>query len=89
MQAWQAPSGTAIKGTSITQNVERHFREAVRTIPTTKADFDADGNLTEEAFRKIADQAMDIVCAADLEEAEKTGLYPVPTWKLRRSGFTG
>jgi hypothetical protein len=63
--------------TSITQNVEQYFREAVRSIPITEHDLDADGDLTDEAIERIVGLAVHLVCQADLEEADKFGTYPV------------
>jgi hypothetical protein len=79
MEPWDKPSQrwkglpATEKTTLVTNYPEWHFRAAVRAIPTTAADFDADGDLTEEAFRRVCDQAMSIVCELDAEEADRTG----------------
>jgi hypothetical protein len=60
------------KTTSVTCHPEWYFRAAVRAILATKSDFDID-NLNQEAFDKICNLAMHIVCQLDNEEADGTG----------------
>jgi hypothetical protein len=59
-----------------------HFREAVHWIPTTDADFEADGSLSEHALHRITNLAVDIVCTAEY----RLGTFPTADMQLNARG---
>jgi hypothetical protein len=57
--------------------VLRHVDAIARTIATTEADYDADGNLTEEAWNRLTPAILPHLSAAERRELAEAGLEDI------------